>query len=154
MSDIVTDVLKNLHYLVAIIGGDSAGTVYLCQTYRKRSHQIEKRFCNVWTNEGDPTRQKSHYVDLELTVEERKVRSVINSHSLNSETRMPNISIVGTRRGKTVKAELVDLIQGRKVTLGEVELTKDNDRLYWKMLTGDNEAFPEETTLWPDLRHA
>lgn len=154
MPDIVTEVLKNLHYLVAIIGAISAGAVYLWQSYKERSRQVDESFSKVWTNEGDPTRKESHYVDLDLTVEEGRARGVVSSQSLNSETRMPNTSIVGSRSGKTIEAELVDLVQGRKVTRGEIVLTKDDDRIHWEMVTGDKEAFPEETTLWPDPRRA
>ena len=153
MSELASRLLENLYYVVAIVGGTASGVIYLWRGYRRRSKRLDEEFSRNWTNEGDPTSDYSHYVDLELDVEDGKVSGVIHSRSLESECLMPNTSLVGKRRGKKVIAELVDLVHGRRVNYGEVEIRLKDDRIHWTLKTVEHDGFPEYTVMWPDPRH-
>ena len=116
---------------------------------RERSERRANALTGLWTNEGDVIGPiPSHYIDLELLVEDSKVSGIVRSNTTRGRTSLPNGSVLGRKRWGKLVAEVVDVRRGRLVKFGDITLKLKGERLLWSAKNLHGDFLPKSTTLW------
>ena len=116
---------------------------------RERNERRAHALTGTWTNEGDVVGPiPSHYVDLELLVEDANVSGIVRSSTTRGRTILPNGSILGRRRWGKIVAEIVDVRRGRLVKFGDVTLHLKGDLLLWAAENIQGNFLPKSAALW------
>ena len=112
---------------------------------RKRAESLT----GMWTNEGDVVAPlPSHFVELTLVVDGKKVSGIVQSRQLETHTELPNGSIVGAIRFGKIVAEVLDVRRGKLVKYGDITLKREGDFLVWTARNRLADFLPATTKLW------
>lgn len=117
--------------------------------FRERRDKQAQVLTGKWTNEGDVIAMSpSHFIDLELLIKGNKVSGVVCSRALGSGSKLPNGSIIGKKSWRGIKAEVVDVQQGRLVKFGKVTLEFKKGYIFWKCKDCLADFLPRSAQLW------
>jgi hypothetical protein len=145
----IKDLLELGSYLVAIIGGSTAGIIFLRRNLKTYNEQLDCAVSGKWSNEGSIGGElPTHFVDLDLVVEDKIARGILSSRKLNSETHWNNLSVSGTRKGKEVKLRVVHIRHGKIIEPATIKIKIDRKDLKWLLVRGTADFFPVEIVLW------
>lgn len=115
---------------------------------RERSERSANALTGLWTNEGDVIGPiPSHYIDLELLVEDSKVSGIVRSNATRGRTSLPNGSLLGRKRWGKIVGEIVDVRRGHVVKFGDITLQLKGEKLLWSAESIQGGVLPESATL-------
>jgi hypothetical protein len=145
----IKDFLELGSYLVAIIGGCTAGLIFLRRNLKAHNAQLDSAISGKWSNEGSvggilPT----HFVDLDLAIKDGITSGILSSRKLDSETHWNNLSVSGKRKGKKVELHVIHVRHGKISELAVIKIQLDKKNLKWLLIQGTADFFPVEIVLW------
>ncbi len=116
---------------------------------REKAEKEARGITGTWTNEGDVTAPlPSHFIDVELLVDGKKVSGIVRSRELQTDSELPNGSLVGERKMRKIAAEVLDVRRGRLVKYGDITLERKGDFIHWTARNCVADFLPATARLW------
>lgn len=116
---------------------------------REKAEKQARAMTGTWTNEGDVIAPfPSHFIDVELLVDGKKVSGIVRSRELQTDAELPNGSLVGEKRMRKIVAEVLDVRRGRLVKYGDITLEPKGDFIHWTARNRLADFLPATAKLW------
>jgi len=118
---------------------------------------LDQAFSGAWGNEGCVGPTDSHYLEVELELDNGHVRGVVSSRRLADNLTWNYVSLEGERVGKTATLHAIHVSRGKVISFGkfDLELVEKpfENNLIWRTIDASpfGHNFPNRVVLFPSV---